>query len=156
MSNSAELTTTKMQIRRIDHATDPLAPQAGELIYRSVLYGLDPGHDAAAEYHYAFGSFDNFCAVEQPTGRLLGVAALSVSARQSGTGFIENVAVVPATRGQRVGASLIEHLEVEALHSGVTQLQVQSLHQAVGFYKKLGYMSHVRQIPDLLVKQLII
>lgn len=156
MSSSPETMVRPMYIREIDYRNDPVAHEAALLIFRTVLYAMDPGENPAGAYNHVAGRFYNYCAVESATENLLGVAALQISRRSNRVGFLENVAVVPGSREQGVGRQLVAHIEQEAMQKDVEFLQVQSLHTAVGFYKKLGYQPSNRQIPDLLVKQLII
>lgn len=134
--------------RPIDYrGHDPLAEEAASLVLSELLrhdYAQDPTRLYAAQTrHYA-----NFC-VEQDG---LFLAAGSLDQRrmpETGAARLEYIAVAEAARGHGVGRFLVKNLEDVAAEKGAGFMRVESVEEAVTFYKRCGYepISH----PDSMV-----
>ncbi len=143
-----------IEIRPIDYRSDPQAQVAADLIYRTVLYGLDPGDDAANAYHLRATDLRTFCATNKESQRLVGVVALCLSDTLDRVGYVEDVAVIEPVRRQGVGARLLAHVERQAQVAGLVTLRLTSLQRALPFYLKLGYEPRSLGGPYDLEKQL--
>ena len=154
MTNLINALQETIEIRPIDYLGDPHALVAADLIYRTVLRGLDPGDDAANAYHLRATDVHTFCAVDSGGQRLLGVAALCLADNLDSVGFIEDVAVVEAVQRQGVGSRLLAYIEQRAQIGGLETLRLTSLQRALPFYLKLGYEPRSLGGPYDLEKQL--
>lgn len=73
-------------------------------------------------------------------GRIIGVAALQIEGKE--TGRIHWVYILPEHQRRGIGTALVTHLERKAREMGLRRLRLKTIgkaHQAVNFYKKLGY-----------------
>ncbi|MFE3853498.1 GNAT family N-acetyltransferase [Streptomyces griseorubiginosus] len=56
-------------------------------------------------------------------------------------GWLQSVVVDPASRGQGLGARLLEHLHGWLAGQGVDEVLLQTTENATGFYRRLGFAS---------------
>lgn len=72
-------------------------------------------------------------------GRPVGTARLDVGDDDGFVGTVRLVAIVTDAQRQGFGRAMMTELERFAAARGLTRLDVFSAHDAVGFYRKLGW-----------------
>lgn len=83
-------------------------------------------------------------------GKAVGVAALQKESKSAGN--LRLVYVLPEHQRKGVGASLVRHIEWEAMKLGFRKIRVpyvdMNAHWAINFYEKLGYkLAYKRRKP---------
>lgn len=76
--------------------------------------------------------------IKVSTGDVIAVGRLHFN--NTVEGQIRYMAVHEKYRGMKLGEKILRHLEERAAEKGVSMLMLQARGEAVGFYKKLGYI----------------
>lgn len=86
---------------------------------------------------------DNYMVVAEKEGEVIGTATLHLQRkliRDGGiAGFIEDVAVREAFRGQGIGAKLVVHLIEKAKSFGCYKINLSCFSERIAFYERLDF-----------------
>jgi N-acetylglutamate synthase-like GNAT family acetyltransferase len=117
----------------------PESPQEWEQYYDlrfTVLrepWGQPKGSEVLKDEHQVIHAM----AVEQATGKVLGVARLQQNSEEEGQ--VRCVAVSKDAQGKGVGKVLMQYLENAALQKGISYIVLDARENALPFYKAIGY-----------------
>jgi ribosomal protein S18 acetylase RimI-like enzyme len=124
-----------MQIRVFDEADEP----AVVALWKQVFAYPEPRNDPAAVIRHKLAAQRNLFFVAVADGKVAGTVMGGYDGHR---GWIYSLAVDPAYRGQKLGTTLVRHVEKALADLGCPKINLQVLPTNVGtveFYEKLGY-----------------